>query len=38
MSDIGKLVGEQIRVFRQDIGLSQEPLALMAGLNTTFVG
>jgi len=38
MSDIAKLVGEQIRSFRQDRGLSQEELALRSGLNTTFVG
>lgn len=38
MSDIGKLVGEQIRAFRQDRGLSQEELAFKSELNTTFVG
>ena len=38
MSDIAKLVGEQIRAFRQDKGLSQEQLALKANLNTTFLG
>ena len=38
MSDIAKLIGEQIRAFRKDKGLSQEQLALKADLNTTFVG
>ena len=38
MRDISKLIGEQIRAFRQDRGLSQEQLALKADLNTTFLG
>lgn len=38
MSAIAKLIGEQIRTFRQDRGLSQEQLALKSELNTTFVG
>lgn len=38
MSDIAKLIGEQIRAFRQIRGISQEQLALKAGLNTTFLG
>lgn len=38
MSDISKLVGEQIRILRQNRGLSQEQLALRANLNTTFLG
>jgi transcriptional regulator with XRE-family HTH domain len=38
MSDISKLVGDRIRFLRQDRGLSQEQLALRAGLNTTFLG
>ncbi|WP_055667907.1 helix-turn-helix domain-containing protein [Desnuesiella massiliensis] len=38
MSQISKLIGEQIRTFRQSRGLSQEQLALRANLNTTFLG
>lgn len=38
MGDISKLVGEQIRVYRQYRGLSQEQLALKANINTTFLG
>lgn len=38
MSDIGKLVGERIRILRQAKGLSQEQLALRAELNTSFLG
>lgn len=38
MSNIAKIIGEQIRAFRLDRGLSQEQLALKADLNTTFLG
>jgi len=38
MSNIAKLVGERIRILRQERGLSQEQLALRASLNTSFIG
>ncbi|MCW3795410.1 helix-turn-helix domain-containing protein [Paenibacillus sp. LS1] len=38
MSEINALVGENIRKFRQSRGLSQERLALRAGMNTSYLG
>lgn len=38
MSDIGKQLGEQVRLLRQVRGLSQEQLAFKANLNTSFIG
>ncbi|MBW4084092.1 helix-turn-helix domain-containing protein [Paenibacillus sp. S150] len=38
MSRISEAVGSQIRVLRQERGISQEKLALIAGVNTSYVG
>jgi len=38
MSHISKLVGEEIRAYRLERGLSQEQLAFKSDLNATFVG
>ncbi|WP_438498112.1 helix-turn-helix domain-containing protein [Paenibacillus sp. IHBB 3054] len=38
MSRISESVGSQIRVLRQERGISQEKLALIAGVNTSYVG
>lgn len=38
MSEISKQLGERIRMFRQNRGLSQEKLAERANLNTSFIG
>lgn len=38
MEDIVKVVGERIRTFRKERGLSQEELAHHASLHTTYIG
>lgn len=38
MSRISETVGSQIKVLRQERGISQEKLALIAGVNTSYVG
>jgi transcriptional regulator with XRE-family HTH domain len=38
MSDLPKLIGERIRNFRKEKGLSQEELAHIANLHTTYIG
>lgn len=38
MSKISEAVGSQIRILRQERGISQEKLALIAGVNTSYVG
>lgn len=38
MSDIGRLVGENIRALRRAKGLSQEQLALRADINASYMG
>lgn len=38
MSKIADAVGSQIRNLRQERGISQEKLALIAGINTSYVG
>lgn len=38
MSKIAEAVGSQIRNLRQERGISQEKLALIAGVNTSYVG
>ncbi|MFF2909182.1 helix-turn-helix domain-containing protein [Paenibacillus sp. NPDC057934] len=38
MSRISEAVGSQIKVLRQERGISQEKLALIAGVNTSYVG
>lgn len=38
MSDIGKQVGERIRLIRKAHGLSQEQLALKANINISYMG
>lgn len=38
MSRISEAVGSQIRTLRQERGISQEKLALIAGVNTSYVG
>lgn len=38
MSDFLKLVGERIRIFRKEQGLTQEELAEKAGLQYSYVG
>ncbi|MBY9084670.1 helix-turn-helix transcriptional regulator, partial [Paenibacillus sp. HN-1] len=38
MSKIAEVVGSQIRNLRQERGISQEKLALIAGVNTSYVG
>ncbi|ANB56834.1 helix-turn-helix family protein [Anoxybacillus sp. B7M1] len=38
MSDLPKIIGERIRKFRKEKGLSQEELAHMANLHTTYIG
>lgn len=38
MNRISETVGSQIRILRQERGISQEKLALIAGVNTSYVG
>lgn len=38
MSDLPKRVGERIRSYRKERGLSQEELAHLANLHTTYIG
>jgi len=38
MSEIQKMVGERIRHFRKEKGLSQEDLASLANLHATYIG
>jgi transcriptional regulator with XRE-family HTH domain len=38
LSKIADAVGSQIRNLRQERGISQEKLALIAGINTSYVG
>jgi transcriptional regulator with XRE-family HTH domain len=38
MSDLPKIVGERIRNFRRERGLSQEELAHIASLHSTYIG
>ncbi|MCD1259744.1 helix-turn-helix transcriptional regulator [Paenibacillus athensensis] len=38
VSQISMVVGENIRVLRQNRGLSQEKLALRASINTSYIG
>ncbi|UHA72800.1 helix-turn-helix domain-containing protein [Paenibacillus sp. 481] len=38
MSEIARAVGENLRALRQQRGLSQESLALKAGINTSYMG
>ena len=38
MEELIKLVGERIRFFRKERGLSQEELAYRAGLHNTYIG
>lgn len=38
MSEISKQLGERIRMFRQNRGLSQEKLGEKSDLNTSFIG
>lgn len=38
MTDIVKIVGERIRCFRKERGLSQEELAYRASLHNTYIG
>jgi transcriptional regulator with XRE-family HTH domain len=38
MSDLSKVIGERIRNFRKEKGLSQEELANMANLHATYIG
>lgn len=38
MSEIGKTIGNRIRMYRQKSGLSQDRLGGMAGLHNTYIG
>ncbi|UII57065.1 helix-turn-helix domain-containing protein [Cytobacillus spongiae] len=38
MNDITKLIGQRLRTYRKDKGLSQEELAHRAALHTTYIG
>lgn len=38
MSNLPKIIGERIRNFRKEKGLSQEELADIANLHTTYIG
>lgn len=38
MSNLPKVIGERIRNFRKERGLSQEELAEIANLHTTYIG
>jgi transcriptional regulator with XRE-family HTH domain len=38
MSDLAKIIGERIRNFRRERGLSQEELAHLASLHSTYIG
>ena len=38
MSDIAKIIGQRIRNYRTQIGLSQEKLAELAGCHPTYIG
>ncbi|MBH5317247.1 helix-turn-helix transcriptional regulator [Paenibacillus sp. GSMTC-2017] len=38
MSDIGRLIGDNIRVCRKSKGFSQEQLALRADINASYMG
>jgi transcriptional regulator with XRE-family HTH domain len=37
-TDIGKIIGERIRNYRKEFGLTQEELAEKAGLHFTYIG
>ena len=38
MSDIAKIIGQRIRNYRTQKGLSQEKLAELAGCHPTYIG
>jgi transcriptional regulator with XRE-family HTH domain len=38
MSDLSKIIGERIRNFRKEKGMSQEELANIANLHATYIG
>lgn len=38
MSDIAKLIGQRIRNYRTNLGLSQEKLAELSGCHPTYIG
>jgi transcriptional regulator with XRE-family HTH domain len=38
MSELPKIIGERIRTFRKEKGLSQEELAEIANLHSTYIG
>lgn len=38
MSNISKIIGERIRIYRKRAGLSQEKLAELAGVHNTYIG
>ena len=38
MSDIAKIIGQRIRNYRTQKGLSQEKLAVLAGCHPTYIG
>ena len=38
MSDLAKIVGQRIRNYRTQLGLSQEKLAELAGCHPTYIG
>lgn len=38
MSDLAKIVGQRIRSYRTQLGLSQEKLAELAGCHPTYIG
>ena len=38
MSDLAKIIGQRIRNYRMQLGLSQEKLAELAGCHPTYIG
>ncbi|MBQ7045563.1 MAG: helix-turn-helix transcriptional regulator [Clostridia bacterium] len=38
MSDLAKIIGQRIRGYRMQLGLSQEKLAELAGCHPTYIG
>lgn len=38
MSDLAKLIGERLRNFRKEKGLSQEEVAHLSSLHSTYIG
>ena len=38
MSDLAKIVGQRIRTYRTQLGLSQEKLAELSGCHPTYIG